>query len=262
MAVDLEYVESGQGPVVVLLHAYPLDASMWDAQRASLSDRFRVIAPHLRGFGGSPLGDDAPNLNPVADDVAALMDRLGIEQAGVVGLSLGGYVAMAMLRRHRPRIQALALIDTKATADDNAGRSKRERIADTLDAEGSVRVLLDEAVPGLLGATTHATRPEVLDQVRTIVSGVDPAAAAWMQRAMATRPDSVATLEDFDGPTLVVVGAEDGVTPPEQAEIMFDALPDSELAVLPECGHLSALERPDDIAELLGDLLDGLAAGA
>ena len=251
MSIALAVTDRGAGTPVVLLHAFPLDHRMWDAQQERLVARHRVIVPDLRGFGRSPLGGDRPDLDVVADDVASAIRALALGPCTVVGLSLGGYAAMALLRRHAELVGALVLVDTKAGADPEAARTNRERIADTLEQEGSIRVLIDEALPGLVGPTTHAERPEVVARVRALVEQADPAAAAWMQRAMAGRPDSVADLEGFGGPALVVVGEEDAIAPLGDAEVMRDALPQGSLVTLPRCGHLSALEAPDALSDAL-----------
>jgi len=248
---------------VVLLHAFPFDRRMWDGQIDALSGEHRVIAVDLRGFGDSALvdsalGEDAPNLDEMADDVAALLDRLSIPQAVVAGLSLGGYVTMALVRRHARLVSAVMLLDTKATADGDAAANNRERIAATVESDGSVEVLMTDVVPALTGSTTKAERPDVVARIESLVAEAAPAAVAWTQRAMAKRPDSVPTLEEFERPSLVVVGDEDVLAPLAEAHIMFDALAEPVLAVIPGCGHLSALERPDDVTAIMLDFLDDL----
>jgi pimeloyl-ACP methyl ester carboxylesterase len=229
---------------------------MWDAQVEALAPTHRVVVPDLRGFGRSPLGGDRPSMDVVADDVASAMRALGLGSSTVVGLSLGGYTAMALLRRHAGLVGSLVLVDTKAGPDSELARNNRERIADTLEHEGTMRVLLDEALPGLVGATTHDERPDVVARVRALIEETDPLAAAWMQRAMAMRPDSIPDLEGFGGPALVVVGDEDGIATPADAAMMRNALPKGELVTLPQCGHLSAMETP----ELLNAALQGFLA--
>jgi pimeloyl-ACP methyl ester carboxylesterase len=254
--ISLGYDDVGSGPAVVLLHAFPLDARMWAAQRTALSDTHRVITPDLRGFGRSPLGEDPPSLDAMADDVAALLDALALDRVALGGLSLGGYVAMAFVRRHARRVNALMLLDTKATADGDQARNNRERIAQTIVQERSPRVLHDDVLPGLTGATTKAQRPEVVGALKSLLNEAPHASVAWTQRAMAARPDSVPTLEEVEEPALIVVGDEDALAPLAEAEIMLDALPDAELAVIPGCGHLSAMERPDDVTAVLRDFLE------
>ncbi|MGH3326812.1 MAG: alpha/beta fold hydrolase [Streptomycetales bacterium] len=251
MTVPLHAEMSGRGLPVVLLHAFPLSSVMWREQRRHLADACWVITPDQRGFGGSPLGSDSPSLDHCADDLAALLDRYGIEGAVVGGLSMGGYVVMAFLRRHPDRVRAAVLADTKAAADTEQGRRNRERIASTILEEANPRVLHDDVLPGLLGETTALTRPGVIDHVQGIIQDAPPPAVAWAQRAMAERPDSFPTLRGADVPALVIVGEEDTLSPPDDARAMAEALPQGDLVEIPGAGHLSALETPRQFGEAL-----------
>ncbi|WP_042392596.1 alpha/beta fold hydrolase [Streptacidiphilus carbonis] len=242
--------EAGHGTPLVLLHAFPLSSRMWRDQLDELpgadGSGARVLAVDLRGFGGTELGEDEPSLDLLADDVALLLDRAGIERAVVGGLSMGGYVAMALARRHPDRLSGLLLADTKATADTDQARANRERIAAAVLARDSVRLLVDEQVPSpLLGATSVQERPRLAERVQAMVEEASPEAVAWAQRAMASRPDSLDVLAEVRVPALVVVGEEDAITPPGDAEAMAAVLPDVVLTVLPAVGHLSAIESPD-----------------
>ncbi len=259
MTVALHVHESGAGPPVVLLHAFPLSADMWAGNRATLADRWRVITPDLRGFGQSRLGDDQPSLDAVADDVAALLDRLGLDRVVLGGLSMGGYVTMAFLRRHPGRAQALVLADTKAGADPEAAAANRRRIAARLESDRSADVLVEDVLPALLGPTTGRDRPEVIGRVTEMVGSAPPAAAAWAQRAMAARPDSLATLRTADVPALVIRGEEDALSSQADAEAMVEALPQGRLVVLPGAGHLTAVEVPGAFDAAVTEFLDGLA---
>lgn len=243
--MDLAYREVGAGRPLVLLHAFPLSSAMWLEQRNGLSGLCRVITPDQRGFGGSPLGEDQPDLDAAADDVAALLDRLDLDRVVLGGLSMGGYVAMAVLRRHPDRVQALLLADTKASADADAARANRERIAAAVESDDASTVLVDEVLPTLLGRTTGERRPLVTGRVRGLVEAAPAPAVAWAQRAMAVRPDSFETLRAFDRPALVVVGEEDVLSPPPDAQAMAEALPQGRLVVVPEAGHLTAVETPE-----------------
>ena len=243
------------GVPLVLLHAFPLSSTMWSAQVAALSGRAQVVTPDQRGFGGSPLGGDEPSLDHAADDVADVLDRLGLEHVVLGGLSMGGYVAMAFLRRHPGRVRALVLADTKAGADPDAAREKRLAMADRLERDGTPQALLDDVLPGLTGPTTARGRPEVLAQVRDLVAKAPPASAAWAQRAMAARPDSLDTLRDVRVPALVVRGDEDGLASADDATAMVDALPQGRLVTLPGAGHLSNLEVPEAFSRAVADFL-------
>ena len=242
--------EAGHGTPLVLLHAFPLSSRMWREQLDELpgadGSEARVLAVDLRGFGGTELGDDEPSLDLLADDVALLLDRAGIERAVVGGLSMGGYVAMALARRHPDRLSGLLLADTKATPDTEQARANRERIAAAVLARDSVGLLVDEQVPSpLLGATSVRERPRLEERLRGMVEEASPRAVAWAQRAMASRPGSLDVLAEVRVPALVLVGEEDAITPPGDAEAMAAVLPDVVLTVLPAVGHLSAMESPD-----------------
>ncbi|MDP9395999.1 MAG: alpha/beta hydrolase [Actinomycetota bacterium] len=231
---------------LVLLHAFPLSARMWDPLLTRLDGE--VVAPQLPGFGGTPAPAEPPSLDAFADAVASEMDSRRLDRAALCGLSLGGYVAMAFARRHADRLAGLVLADTKASADPPAARDNRERIARTVLAEDSTRVLLDDVLPALLGPTTTTQRPEVVATVRGMVERADPAGVAWAQRAMAARPDSFDVLRGLRVPALVVVGEDDTLSPVADAQAMADALPDARLVVVPGAGHLTALEDPDAFA--------------
>jgi pimeloyl-ACP methyl ester carboxylesterase len=256
-AMDIAYREVGRGRPLVLLHAFPLSSAMWLAQREALADTCRVITPDQRGFGGSELGDDEPSLDACADDLVRLLDRLELDQVVLGGLSMGGYVAMAFLRRHADRVAALLLADTKASADPEAARANRERIAQAVLEDDST-VLVDDVLPSLLGATTVASRPMVSGRVRGLVQAAPGPAVAWAQRAMAARPDSFDTLRAFERPALVVVGEEDQLSPVGDAQAMADALPQARLAVLAEAGHLTAVETPEAFNAEVAGFLAGL----
>jgi pimeloyl-ACP methyl ester carboxylesterase len=242
--VQLYTRDVGGGTPLVLLHAYPLSSAMWLAQREGLAARFRVITPDLRGFGGSPLGTDEPSVDAMADDVAALLDTLGISRAIVGGLSMGGYVTLAFCRRHPDRVLGAILADTKATEDGETARAARIRIAERLEAEESVSVLVDDLLPRLVGPTTMRQRALVYGRVRGLVQSTPPLAAAWAQRAMAARPDSIGALAEFRAPTLVLHGAEDTIITEDDARSMTEALPNAELIMIPGSGHLTAVEQP------------------
>ena len=237
---------------LVLLHAFPLDARMWDGVRERLPADREVLAPHLPGFGGRELPRTGPDLAVFAADVVATLDHAGIDRAVLCGVSMGGYVVMELLRRAPERLAGIVLADTKAGADPQPARDNRERVATTLLEERTPRVLLEELLPKVLGATTRGQRPGVVEAVRAIVGSVDVEGAAWAQRAMAARPDSSEDLVAARVPALVVVGAEDELSPPADAQAMAQALPDAELVVIPQAGHLAAVEDPGSFAEALG----------
>lgn len=249
--------------VIVLLHAFPLDSSIWDDVVGPLSAAgWDVAVPDLRGFGESRYGpdgpDDEPGLELMARDVLAMLDRLGAGSAVVAGVSMGGYVAMELLRQAPQRVAALALIDTKPGADLPEARQNRLRIAAEVVATSDTGALADLMLPTLLGSTTRATRPDVVDRVRRLVESADPAGVAWAQRAMAVRPDSLATLASYRGRALVVWGEQDVLSPRADQDAMLDALADARLEVISDAGHLAVLEAPAAVAHALVGLLGSL----
>lgn len=256
--VPLAHREAGAGTPLVLLHAFPLSSAMWLEQRELLGSRCRVITPDQRGFGGSELGADEPSLGACADDVIALLDGLGLDRVVLGGLSMGGYVAMELLRRAPERVSALLLADTKASADPPEAREGRMRTAEAVERDGT-GPLAETMLPLLLGATTLETRAAVAGRVRGLVAAAPPAAVAWASRAMAARPDSFDVLRATEVPALVVVGDEDALSPVAQAQEMVDALPQGRLAVVPGAGHLSAVEDPPAFAAAVRAFLADLA---
>ncbi|RSN32307.1 alpha/beta hydrolase [Amycolatopsis sp. WAC 01416] len=234
---------------LVLLHAFPVDARMWDAVRAPLSERLRLITPDQRGLGRSPLPetDREPDLDDAARDVVALLDRLELDKVVLGGCSMGGYLTMAVLRLAPERVGGLVFIDTKATADTPEAAQARRDVAARVEAEGA-GWMPDAVTPGLLAEKAD---PEVAGRLRELITTQPPSGVAWAARAMAARPDSLETLRSADVPALVVVGEEDGLTPLEEANTLVETLPDATLVVLPETGHLTPLEDPAGVVEAI-----------
>lgn len=262
MTVQLYARDVGTGTPLVLLHAFPLSSAMWLGQREGLAGRFRVITPDLRGFGGSVLGDDEPSIDAMADDVARMCRRLGVRRAVIGGLSMGGYVAMALCRRHPDLVLGLVLAATRAAADAEPVREVRLRQAGLLERDGTTQVLVDEVLPGLVGPTTYRQRALVYGRVRGLVQATPPRAAAWAQRAMAGRAESFETLRGLRAPALVMIGDEDTLATEDEARAMSDAMPNAELLVIPRAGHLCAVEQPDLFNQAVAEFATALARTA
>jgi pimeloyl-ACP methyl ester carboxylesterase len=242
----IEYDARGEGPAALLLHAFPLGLSMWDAQAAALADAHRVVRFDARGFGGSTLGEGPLTMERIADDGAALLDLLGIEKAILGGCSMGGYAAFAFVRRHPQRIAALILQDTRAGADTAEARASRAALAARVLGEGPVAAV-DALLPKLLGETSHRERPSLVASLRERILAASPRGIANALQGLAARADSRETLPTIDVPTLVLVGAEDVLTPPAEAATMAAAIPGARLDVIPGAGHLANLENPDAV---------------
>jgi pimeloyl-ACP methyl ester carboxylesterase len=237
---------------VVLLHAFPLDSRMWDGVRPALGDR--LVTPDLPGFGAAPPVRE-PDLGLAAAAVLADLDRRGVERAVFGGCSMGGYVALAVLRAAPERVGGLVLVNTKASADTDTARENRFAMAARAEADG-IGWVAGEMRTTLLGATTIDTRPEVEARLRALIADQSPAAVAWAQRAMAARPASFDVLGAADLPALIVRGAEDALIPGEEAAAMAAALPGSSLVELPGAGHLAPREVPGEVAATIAGWLD------
>ena len=245
--------EAGQGGVPVLfVHGYPLDRTMWRAQLEGITGH-RLLAPDLRGFGASPLGGGGTTLAQHADDLAALLDALEIDRVVFAGLSMGGYLAFEFLRRHRDRVRGLVLLDTKAEADDEAGRAGRDAAIVKVAEEGAGAIAAGMAEKLFADGTPPGVREALTRQMAgTSVAGIMAALVAMRDRADST--DLLPTLTGL--PTLVVVGAEDQLTPPAAAERMVAGIPGSQLLVVEGAGHLPPVERPATVNEALQSFLD------
>jgi len=255
----IEVADYGSGPAVMLLHAFPCDHHMWDEQVDPIvAAGWRVLIPDLPGFGASELPAAAqPDLGEVVDELHTFsMDR-GVDRLVVVGLSVGGYLAMEWLRRYPEMLAGVGLFDTKATADASEARGNRVAMADAIDVNpaGCAELLRERVLPVILGSSSHESRPDVVAQVETWMRTADPMTVAWYQRAMADRPDSVQTLSSVDVPALVLWGEEDVMSPAAEQRIMLDVLRDARSASIPGAGHLSAIEQPEPVARELVDFL-------
>ncbi|GAA3856126.1 alpha/beta hydrolase [Amycolatopsis tucumanensis] len=226
---------------------------MWNPVRGGLTTRHRLITPDQRGLGRTPLPgtDREPSLDDAARDVIALLDKLELEQVVLGGCSMGGYVTMAVLRAAPERVAGLVLIDTKATADAPEAAQARRDLAQRAESEGVTGWLADAMLPNVLSVETRQTRPDVVETVRDLIDSQPPAGVAWAARAMANRPDSTELLAATDVPALVIVGEDDGLTPPDGAQAMAETLPSGELVVVPQAGHLTPLEAPAMVAEAI-----------
>ncbi|WP_082812744.1 alpha/beta fold hydrolase [Cellulomonas timonensis] len=245
---------AGSTPLV-LLHGFPVDSRMWESTVAQLPGDRTVLGVDLPGLGGSADVDlpTPPALEAAADAVALALAERGIDRAVVAGLSMGGYVALALLERHPALVAGLGLLDTKATADDDDARVNRLRIADAVEETGSVAEVLPMGT-ALLGESTRAARPTLAATLTAWIEDQQPTGVAWSQRAMAARPDRSHLLRAFEGPAMVLVGDEDQVTPASVAEPMAAALPAAQLVVVVRSGHMTAVEDPAAVAAGLGDL--------
>jgi len=255
-SIDLAYDDHGIGQPVIFLHAFPLNRTMWEGQRMALlnEQKFRLVALDWRGFGESDIDTNISTMEMFADDVAGLMDALGMEQAVLCGLSMGGYAAFAFLRKHPQRVKALILADTKPEADTEDGKANREKLAQLAEAE-DMDAIADWQVPLLLAEHTRQYHSEVEVRVRHMIDVATPLGIAAAARGMAQRADSTELLARITCPTLVLVGEQDALTPPTMAQAYTSRISGAQFAVLPGAGHLSNLEQPEAFLEVIRNFL-------
>ena len=254
----MTWIEGGAGWPLVLLHAFPFSADMWRAQAASPPPGCRVIAPDFRGFGQSPplAAGSAVSMDDHAADVLALIDGLELDEAVIGGLSMGGYVTFAIYRMEPSRFSGMILADTRSQADSPQAREGRVKLREVLAKDGPPGVA-GQMLPKLLGETTRRERPDVVTETRAMIESAAPAAIDAAIVALMWRPDLTPALPAIFCATLVVVGEEDEITPPAEAEAMHRAIARSTLIVIPGAGHLSNLERPEVFSRALADFLPG-----
>jgi pimeloyl-ACP methyl ester carboxylesterase len=251
------YDDSGPttGLPVLLIHGHPFDRTLWAPQVTALTAAgHRVVAPDLRGYGRSSVSDGKVLLADFADDLAALLDHLGIERAVVGGVSMGGQITMEFQRRHPERVRALVLSDTSAPAETAEGKAFRNRLADRLLAEG-MDGYAHEVIDKMLAAYNVTGMPDVAARVLEMMCATDPRGAAAALRGRAERPDYRDVLAAVEAPVLIVVGADDVYTPVAEAESVHRLIPHSTLTVVEKAGHLPGIEQPGRFnAALLGFL--------
>jgi 3-oxoadipate enol-lactonase len=255
--ITIDYRDIGSGPPVIFIHAYPLNQTMWDEQAAALSRTCRAITLDLRGFGGSDAPPGPYWMAQMACDVRGLMTFLEIERAVLIGLSMGGYAAMAFHRNFPESVRGLVLADTRAAADNQEARERRYQAAERVEREGA-GAIADEVSKILLGPATLANRPDIVGRVRAIIESNKPAGIAAAQRGMAVRPDSMKMLSEIKYPSLVIGGMDDTLSPPAVAEAMVSRITHSRLRIIEGAGHLPNIEQPEAFNQALTEFIESL----
>ena len=247
----LGYDEAGRGDVLLLVHGFPSDRRLWHGQLEGLSDIRRVVAPDLRGRGKSPATPGEWSIDDYADDLAATIGSLGAGKVDLAGLSMGGYVAFALLRNHPDVIRSLILVSTRATQDAPEYRTGREMTAERARKFGT-RALAESMLGGLLGrSVSEAVRERVLEMFDSLPGET----AAADSLAMRDRADSTGMLASISIPTLVVEGEEEGLLPPGTARSLADAIPGAHHAVVPGGGHFVPIENPEGFNRVVAEFL-------
>ena len=249
--IDLAYEDRGNGDPILCIHGFPLSHALWLPAAESLGDRYRFIMPDLRGMGQSGVTDEA-SMQIYAEDLAALLDHLKIDgPVTVMGLSMGGYVAFEFVRRFAQRVSKLVLVDTQAGADSDEKKQERATVAQKVLSEG-VYFVADGMLPKLFAKNADT---ELLDRWHAILSATEARGVAAALHAMASRPDSRESFGDIRVPTLVVVGEEDAITPPELSKEMAAGIAGARLEIVPGAGHMVPVEAPAVFNDILADFL-------
>jgi pimeloyl-ACP methyl ester carboxylesterase len=255
---EIFYEIRGDGPTVVLLHPFPCHREFWFPVAAALESRYRLILPDLRGHGDSEIGEGPALMAKHAGDVARVLDAAGIGKAAFVGCSIGGYILFEFWRRFRERVSSLALCDTRPQADTAEARANRLKAADAVLEQGT-EPFIESMVPKLIGRTTLATRPDLVDGARAMMRKMSAEDISQVQRGMAERPDSVADLKTINVPTLIAIGEEDVLATVADGELMRQNIAGSQLKVIPKAGHYAPWEQPAAVGTVLRRFLDNVA---
>jgi 3-oxoadipate enol-lactonase len=254
---EIVYWVLGDGSPVVLLHPFPANHEFWLPVAEALATRYRVVLPDLRGHGESGVGEGPATMEKHADDIARVMDDADVGRAPLVGVSIGGYALFEFWRRHRDRVAALGLCNTKAPADGPEARAGRLQAANDVLDRGT-EPFFESMIQRVMAKTTREMRPDLVDGALRMMRQMSPEDVAQVQRGMASRPDSIETLKTIHVPTLLVTGDEDILTGVNEAELMRRHIAGSQLRVIPKAGHYAPWEQPQDVAKVLRQFLDSL----
>lgn len=244
--VELAYLDCGSGLPVILVHGFPLDHTMWNAQIDAFAEHHRLIVPDLRGFGKSGVTEGAVAMEQLADDLAVLLDGIGVNEPVVLcGLSMGGYVAFAFARKYASRLRGLILCDTRSAADTPDKADSRRAMAARVLHDG-VASLVEQMMPSLFAKGAMETRAKTIESLRAAMLDGDPRGMAAAAIGMADRPDMTATLTEIDCPAMVICGNQDAFTPPEEMRSISQAIPHCEFVEIDGSGHMTPVESPDE----------------
>lgn len=252
---EIVYRLLGEGLPVILLHPFPANYEFWLPVAEVLATRFQLILPDLRGHGDSGIGEGPATMEKHAADIYRVMDDADVGRAPLIGVSIGGYALFEFWRRHRGRVAALGLCNTKAPADTGEARAARLQAANEVLERGS-EPFFQSMIPRLLGRSTRETRPDLVEGALRMMRKMSPEDVAQVQRGMADRPDSVDTLKTIDVPTLLVTGDEDVLTGVNEAHLMRRHISGSQLRVIAKAGHYSPWEQPEEASLLLLQFLE------
>lgn len=255
---EIFYHTRGEGPPLILLHPFPTHHQFWNPIATQLETRYRLILPDLRGHGDSQPGEGLATMQKHAADLVRIMEAERVQRACFAGVSIGGYILFEFWRRHRERVVALILSDTRAQADTDEGRQTRLKAAEEVERSGPDDYL-DSMVPKLLGETTRRNRHDRVSEARRMMARMTREGISVVLRGMAARPDSISTLKTINVPVLVMVGKEDTLTPPADAELMHREIRGSQFTSVPAAGHYMPFEQPEAAVQTMRGFLEDVS---
>lgn len=254
---QIYYDVLGEGPDVVLLHAFPLNSYLWRSVAEQMAQRYRVTLIDLRAHGRSSTGEGPATMSRHVTDIVRVCKEVGIQRAYFGGVSIGGYILFELWRQHSEKVAALALCNTRATPDTAEGKATRLKSAEEVLQKGPEQ-FCEGMLARLVGETTRRNRQDIVESVLAMMSTATAKGIAAAQRGMAERPDSVPTLSTINVPTLIIAGEEDTLTPVSDAQHMQSLIRGSSLQVIPAAGHLAVHEKAQDAIRILRGFLDRL----
>jgi 3-oxoadipate enol-lactonase len=254
--IQVSYKEVGiaNSLPVIFIHGFPFNKSMWEVQMTALSDSYRCIAYDVRGHGDSGKGEIEFSVSQFADDLLAFMDALKIEKAIVVGLSMGGYIALNAIKKNPEKIAGLVLCDTQCAADTDEGRDKRKKTIAFIKKNG-LGIYSEESLKNLFAPASFQAKKEEVQFIHQAILTTHAETICLTLQALANRKETCSSLADIKVPVCIVVGSEDKITPPSSALKMNELINNSELIVIEGAGHLSNLENPEQFNEHLKSFL-------
>ncbi len=252
---ELSVMDVGTGPVLLLVHGFPLDHTMWQSQIEFFQGTIRVLAPDLRGFGKSTGTGAIHHMHEFADDLSALLTALNISgPVTLCGLSMGGYIAFEFALRHSKKLNGLILCDTKATVDSDPVKQNRRDTAARVLSEGPD--FLAEAMPEkLFSPYSFSNNPDLIRQTQTVIRNTQSTSIAAASLGMAERSDMTLQIQNIPVKTLVIVGEDDVITTIADMKFIAESLPNGSLSIIPQAGHMSPLENPGAVNPIIQDFL-------
>jgi pimeloyl-ACP methyl ester carboxylesterase len=243
------------GTPIIFIHGFPFDKSMWNPQMDFLKSTRRVIAYDIRGYGKSTPGNEDASISLYADDLIQFMNMLQINKAIVCGLSMGGYILLNAINRYPQRFSSIILCDTQCISDNPASKEKRYKTIELIEG-GGIKEFTDGFIKNIFFEGTLNNKKDIVNKIESTVLSTSTESIISTLRALANRDDSCSTLSQISVPTLIICGKEDKITPVAQSEFLNKNIPNSKLNIIPDAGHLSNLEQPEEFNKILSAFLN------